>query len=103
MARRSRQLVQGLGEAARAAGVRVTGNCVGTMFTTFFTDQPVTAWSSAKRADTRLYAAFFRAMQEQGVYFAPSQFEAGFMSAAHGDAEIQATLAAAERAFTRLA
>jgi len=75
---------------------------VGTMFTTFFTDQPVTNWATAKTADTEKFGVFFRAMLESGVYLAPSQFEAGFMSTAHGEAEIGATIAAAQRAFHRI-
>ena len=99
MARHTVQLAAGLTQAARSAGVSAVVNHVGTMLTTFFTDQPVTAWSTAKRADTRRYAAFFRAMLEGGVYLAPSQFEAGFMSAAHTDADVQATLNVAEQAL----
>jgi glutamate-1-semialdehyde 2,1-aminomutase len=69
------------------------------MFTTFFTDQPVINWATAKTADTGKFGNFFRAMLEQGVYLAPSQFEAGFLSAAHGAEEIGATLAAARNAL----
>lgn len=96
-------LTAGIGEAAAAAGVPVTQNRVGTMFTTFFTDGPVKDWSTASRCDTARYGAFFRAMLENGVYLAPSQFEAGFMSTAHGASEIAATVAAAERAFRAIA
>jgi glutamate-1-semialdehyde 2,1-aminomutase len=103
MAGHTATLVAGMAQAARAAGVSVVANHVGTMFTTFFTNRPVTAWASAKRADTQRYAAFFRAMLEQGVYLAPSQFEAGFMSAMHSDAEVQATLRAAEQALAQMA
>ena len=102
MAHRAADLVAGMAQAAHSAGVSVIANHVGTMFTTFFTDQPVTAWSSAKRADTQRYATFFRAMLEQGAYLAPSQFEAGFMSTVHTDADIQATLSAAERALAHV-
>jgi glutamate-1-semialdehyde 2,1-aminomutase len=69
------------------------------MFTTFFTEGPVIDWTSAKASDTKRFAGFFTAMLENGVYLAPSQFEAGFMSLAHGEAEIDATIAAAEKAF----
>ncbi len=72
-----------LESAARAAGVSSRVQRVGTMYTAFFTDGPVTDWSSAKVADTARYAAFFRAMLDRGVYLAPSQFEAGFLSSAH--------------------
>ena len=65
----------------------VTVNRVGSMFTFFFTDQPVTNWDSAKKSDTEQFKRFFHHMLERGVYLAPSQFEAGFMSYAHSDAE----------------
>ena len=97
--RLSARLVDGLGEAARTAGLAYTGNRVGSMFTGFFSDQPVTDYASAKRSDTRRYARFFHAMLERGVYLAPSQFEAGFVSLAHSDADIDATLNAAAGAF----
>jgi glutamate-1-semialdehyde 2,1-aminomutase len=97
--RLSARLVDGMGEAARAAGVAYTANRLGSMFTGFFTDTRVTDYASAKRANTRRYARFFHAMLERGVYFAPSQFEAGFMSLAHAEADIDATLNAAASAF----
>jgi glutamate-1-semialdehyde 2,1-aminomutase len=97
------RLVQGIGAAAAAADVPVYQTRVGTMFTTFFTDRPVTDWRSAARADTARFAAYFRAMLAQGVYLAPSQFEAGFLSLAHGERQIEATISAAERAFRHLA
>ena len=81
--------------AAEEAGVAAITQRVGTMFTTFFTDHPVTNWATAKTADTQKFGAFFRAMLESGVYLAPSQFEAGFMSAAHGEKEIEITVWAA--------
>jgi glutamate-1-semialdehyde 2,1-aminomutase len=66
----------------------------------FFSDLPVTSWDTAERADTKSFASFHRAMLDRGVYLAPSQFEAGFMSTAHGDAEIDATIAAACEAYS---
>ena len=69
------------------------------MFTGFFCPEPVTDYASAKRADTQMYARFFHAMLERGVYFAPSQFEAGFVSLAHTDADVDATIDAAAIAF----
>ncbi len=95
-------LAAGLSAAAEEASVRAVTQRVGTMFTTFFTDRPVTNWATAKTADTQKFGAFFRGMLENGVYLAPSQFEAGFLSAAHGEAEINATLAAAARALARI-
>ena len=100
---RSARLAEGLSAAAQDARVPAVVQRVGTMFTTFFTDQPVTNWATAKAADTRKFGVFFRAMLENGVYMAPSQFEAGFMSTAHGQDEIAATIAAAGRAFRSLA
>jgi glutamate-1-semialdehyde 2,1-aminomutase len=87
----------GLLEAAAKAGVPLTVNRVGSMLTGFFCEGPVTDWNSARRADTRRYAAFFHAMLERGVYLAPSQFEAAFVSLAHSDADLDhAARAAAE-------
>ena len=86
------------------AGLRSLGDGVqvaraGTMFGLFFSDVPVTSWGTASRADTKSFAAFHRAMLDRGVYLAPSQFEAGFLSTVHGDAEIDATVAAAREAY----
>jgi glutamate-1-semialdehyde 2,1-aminomutase len=92
-------LTQGIGEAAEAAGIPIWGNRVGTMFATFFTETPVTDWDTAKTSDTERFANFFQGILERGVYLAPSQFEAGFMSTAHDDAAITATLAAAADAM----
>ena len=75
---------------------------VGTMLGLFFTREPVTSWEDAKRADTEGFARFHRGMLERGVYLAPSQFEAGFLSTLHGDEEIDATIAAAAEAFASL-
>ena len=93
------RLVSGLDAAARAAGIPLQSARVGTMFGFFFADAPVTDWESAKRSDTRRFASFHRAMLERGVYLAPSQFEAAFLSTAHGDAEVDATLEAARESF----
>ncbi|MEW5719619.1 MAG: glutamate-1-semialdehyde 2,1-aminomutase [Chloroflexota bacterium] len=99
---RAAKLVAGLSAAAEDARVRAVVNRVGTMFTTFFTDRAVTNWASAKSCDTKKFGAFFRAMLERGVYLAPSQFEAGFLSTAHGDTEIAATIQSARRAFAEM-
>ncbi len=95
-------LVAGLEGAAAEAGVPMVAQRVGTMFTGFFTDQPVTNYATAKRADTARFAAFFRAMLERGVYLAPSQFEAAFLSAAHHNEIIAATVLAAEQALHQI-
>lgn len=95
-------LAAGLSAAAEEAKVRTITQRVGTMFTTFFTDHPVINWTTAKAADTTKFGAFFRAMLEGGVYLAPSQFEAGFVSAAHGENEIDMTVRAAESALKKM-
>jgi glutamate-1-semialdehyde 2,1-aminomutase len=95
----STRLQEGLGAAATAAGVAYTSNAVGSMFTGFFCGEAVRDYASAKRSDTKAYARFFHAMLDRGVYLAPSQFEAGFVSLAHGEAEIDATVNAAAEAF----
>lgn len=102
MEMRAAKLVTGLSTAAEAARVRVVTNRVGTMFTTFFGDAPITNWVTAKKSNTQKFGAYFRAMLERGIYLAPSQFEAGFLSTAHGDAEIEATVNAAEQAMQRM-
>jgi glutamate-1-semialdehyde 2,1-aminomutase len=87
--------------AALCAGAPadITVNRVGAMFTFFFTNQPVTDYESAKRSDTQRFGRFFRAMLQRGIYLAPSQFEAGFLSAAHTDEDIRTTVEAAREAF----
>ena len=93
-------LVAGLRDAARAAGVPLATNHVCGMFGLFFTDRPtVTSFADATACDVERFKRFFHAMLSEGVYLAPSAFEAGFLSAAHGPAEIDATIAAARRAF----
>jgi glutamate-1-semialdehyde 2,1-aminomutase len=72
------------------------------MMTMFFTDAPVTDYASAKRADTALYARYFRGMLEEGVALAPSQFEAAFVSAAHSDEHLEKAAAAARRVMKGL-
>ncbi|MBW7883733.1 MAG: glutamate-1-semialdehyde 2,1-aminomutase [Caldilineaceae bacterium] len=96
------RLMAGLAAAAEAAHIPIVQARVGTMFGMFFTEGPVVDWPSAKRADTQRFARYFQAMLERGVYVAPSQFEAGFLSTAHSEAEIDATIAAAEQAFATL-
>jgi|SRR6266540_728665 len=100
--RSSKRLVEGLSAAAAEAGVRTITNRVGSMWTTFFTAAAVTDWTTANRSDRQMYAAFFQAMLEQGVYLAPSQFEAAFVSAAHTDDIIGQTIEAAKKAFAAM-
>ena len=99
LARRTTALCEGLEEAARAAGVPFTTNHVPGMFGLFFSAGPVRSFRDATACDTAAFRRFFHAMLARGVYFAPSAFEAGFISDAHGDAEIEATLDAAPAAF----
>jgi len=82
-----------------AAPPNITVNRVGSMFTFFFTDQPVTDYESAKRSDTKRFARFFRRMLELGIYLPPSQFEAAFVSAAHSEQDIAQTVQAARAGF----
>ncbi len=100
---RTTVLCEGIGAAAETAGVPVFQTQVGTMFCTYFTDRPVTNWDSAAQSDTKRYARFFQAMLERGVYFAPSQFEAGFFSTAHTQETTVATIQAAQTAFKEIA
>ncbi len=99
---RARQLELGIAAAAENAGVPIRQRRVGTMFTTFFTEVEPTDWSSVKQADTDRFGRFFRSMLENGVYLAPSQFEAGFLSIEHDEHVISETIAAAEKAFASL-
>ena len=92
-------LIQGLSKLAEKAGIPQTIPHVGSMFTLFFNPSPVTNLATASNSDTKLFARYFHAMLERGVYLACSQFEANFISAAHTDTEIQATLDAAAQAF----
>jgi len=82
-----------------AAPAGITVNRVGSMFTFFFSSEAVTDWDSAKRSDTARFGRFFRAMLDRGIYLAPSQFEAAFLSAAHSDEDIDRTIAAAKEAL----
>jgi glutamate-1-semialdehyde 2,1-aminomutase len=93
------RLEHGLGTAAQAAGVPYTSNRVGSMLTGFFAADPVTDYTTAKRADTSRYARFFHALLARGVYLAPSQFEAAFLSLAHTASDIHLTVQAAAEAF----
>jgi len=94
------QLAEGLLAGARTAGIEVTLNRVGSMLTAFFGTGPITDYGSAKRSDTARYARFFHAMRTRGVYFAPSQFEAAFVSLAHTETDIDTTVKTAADALT---
>jgi glutamate-1-semialdehyde 2,1-aminomutase len=98
----SNKLASGLAAAAAKAGVPLTVNRVGSMFTCFFTRDPVTDYASAKRSDTGKFARFFHSLLERGVYFPPSQFEAAFLSTVHSETDVTSTLEAAARAFDEI-
>ena len=95
-------LAEGLSRAARKAKVPMRVSRVGSLLTPFFSEQPVTDYTSARRADTRRYAAFFQGMLSKGIYLPPSQFEAFFISLAHRDEDIERTVKAAEEVLASL-
>jgi len=100
--RKSSHLAKGIIEAASKTGVDIQLPRVGSMFTIFFTKDVVTGYETATKADSNLYARFFHQMLAQGIYLPPSQFEAAFVSLAHTDKDIQATIDAAKKAFGSL-
>lgn len=104
LSQRTETLCAGIQHAADAAGIALTSQSVGAMFGLFFTDQTeISRFDQVMACDTQRFARFFHAMLDQGVNLAPSAFEAGFMSAAHSTADIQATIDAAAAAFASLA
>lgn len=98
----SASIADGIAREAKSAGVPLTVNRVGSMWTAFFTGEPVFDHASAKKADTAKFGRWFHALLDEGVYLPPSQFEAAFVSLAHGAAEVQHTLAAVRKAFRAL-
>lgn len=101
--RRTVTLADGLARAAASAGVPYCGARVGTMFCGFFTRERVRDYATAKTSDTAMFGRFFYGMLKRGAYLAPSQYEAGFLSLAHTDAEIAQTIDAAAEAFAECA
>jgi len=99
----ARRLADGLSAAARAAGVTFSADSVGGMFGVYFADKVPASFAEVMAADKDRFSRFFHAMLDAGHYFAPSAFEAGFVSAAHGEAEIDATVATAREVFAALA
>lgn len=95
----SAHLADGLAESARKAGVATSHTRVGSMMTMFFTDRPIKTYEDVKTSDTKLYARYFHAMLQRGVYFAPSQFEAAFVSAAHTASDVKHTIAISQEAM----
>jgi glutamate-1-semialdehyde 2,1-aminomutase len=99
---RTEKLVGALTAAAADAGVSFCADAVGGMFGLYFTATPPTGFAGVMACDREKFNRFFHAMLDEGIYLAPSAFEAGFVSAAHSDADIDATAAAARRAFSRV-
>jgi glutamate-1-semialdehyde 2,1-aminomutase len=97
--KRARRLADGLRGAAEKVGVAAQVNAIGSLATLFFAPQPVRSYSDAKKSDTKRYGEFFRNMLQLGIFLAPSQYEAAFVSAAHTDADIDRTLAAARESL----
>jgi glutamate-1-semialdehyde 2,1-aminomutase len=95
-------LVDGVAAAAKEAGVALCHNRVGSMFTWFFNQGPVTDWDSASKSNTEAFGKFFRSMLDSGVYLPPSQYEAAFLGATHTEEDVQRTVAAAKVAFAAM-
>jgi glutamate-1-semialdehyde 2,1-aminomutase len=95
----SGELAEGVSAAAKEAGVPLCHNRVGSMFTWFFQEGPVTDWDSASKSNTEAFGKFFRSMLDSGVYLPPSQYEAAFLGATHSEEDVQRTIAAAKQAF----
>ncbi len=95
-------LAAGLEEAASKAGIAVVTNRVGSMLGLFFTDQPVSNFSKAQTSDVALFARYYNGMLDHGIYLAPSQYEAAFVSAAHSEADIELTIQGARKVFEAL-
>jgi glutamate-1-semialdehyde 2,1-aminomutase len=102
MERHAQALETGIREAADANNVPIYQTRVGTMFSVFFVEQPVHDWPEVKASDVERFGRYFQAMLAQGVYLAPSQFEAGFLSTVHNDEVIQHTIEAAATAMQTL-
>jgi glutamate-1-semialdehyde 2,1-aminomutase len=98
----TKKLCEGLSAAAGEAGVKTVTNRVASMWTGFFTGEPVADWDSANKSDRQMYGRFFHGMLNEGVYLAPSQFEAAFVSLAHTDELIEQTIAAARKVLPQI-
>ena len=99
---RTRRMVQGMGEVAKAAGVPYCCDSEGGMFGFFLQPQLAQNYTQAVQTDTALFSKFFHGMLDRGIYFAPALYEAGFVSAAHSDADLDETFAAAKEVFATL-
>ena len=100
---KSRAVAEGIAKAAKDTGFPLYSTRVGSMFCAFFTKGEVRDWPSAAQCDTKAFAKYFLAMLDQGIYLAPSQFETAFVSAAHSEADIEKTIAAASKCFKQIA
>ena len=99
---KTKKLVLGLASAAREAGVKIQAHQAGSMFSIFFSENAVKDYAASAACDQEAFKVWFRAMLEQGVYLAPSQFETLFLSLAHTDEDIDRTIAASEKAFAQV-
>ena len=99
----AKKLVAGLTNGLSTTGITAQVNSIGSLSTIFFAPQPVTNYSSAKASDTKMYARFFREMLDRGIFLAPSQFEAAFVSAAHTEADIDKTISAVHEVLHNIA
>jgi glutamate-1-semialdehyde 2,1-aminomutase len=100
---RAKRLEEGIAAAVRETGIAATAVRAGSLLTLFFSPDPVTDYSIAKKCDTKRFAAYFRAMLDRGIFLAPSQFEAAFVSAAHSDADVDRTIAACRESLAAAA
>ncbi|MFZ4855132.1 MAG: glutamate-1-semialdehyde 2,1-aminomutase [Desulfuromonadaceae bacterium] len=100
---KSRAVAEGITKAAKDAGYPIYSTRVGSMFCAFFSKGEVFDWPTASQCDTKAFAKYFLGMLDEGVYLAPSQFETAFVSAAHSEADIEKTIAAAARCFKLIA
>jgi glutamate-1-semialdehyde 2,1-aminomutase len=100
LAQLAKQMTEGLAASAKKHGVRFCAQSVGGMFGLYFSATPPTSYAEVMACDKEAFNRFFHAMLNEGVYLAPSAFEAGFVSAAHTDADIAATIAAADKIFS---
>ena len=96
-------LTDGILEAAQAAGIAMTCNRVGGMFGLFFSDQKVTSFEQATQCNSEQFKQFFHGMLDEGIYMAPSSYEAGFVSTMHNTEELDKTIAAAKKVLSKIA
>lgn len=99
LSEKTRQLVDGLSASAKSCGINFSAQSIGGMFGIYFSKQTPTSFAEVMQCDKDAFNRFFHAMLDEGIYFAPSAFEAGFVSARHGDVELSKTLAAADKIF----